>query len=143
MPQLDNSSWDDVGVPVASGHDHCVHQYATDPRVATQYDAFYGLQDLFIADSAFVLEHFPTPSRILDLGCGTGRHLIVLAASGHQATGVDISPAMLTVAQRKLEDQELSALLLQGDGRPRLPGRRPAARRLRRRDARARARPRW
>lgn len=38
---------------------------------------------------------------ILELGCGTGRVLIPLAAAGHTITGVDISPALLAVARGK------------------------------------------
>ncbi|HUE77185.1 MAG TPA: class I SAM-dependent methyltransferase [Longimicrobiales bacterium] len=33
--------------------------------------------------------------RILDLGCGWGRHLSLLASAGHDVTGVDLSPALL------------------------------------------------
>lgn len=40
---------------------------------------------------------------LLELGCGTGRALLPLAAIGHQATGVDISPALLSLARQKLE----------------------------------------
>ena len=36
---------------------------------------------------------------VLDLGCGTGRQCIVLHRHGLQATGVDSSPAMLTIAR--------------------------------------------
>jgi ubiquinone/menaquinone biosynthesis C-methylase UbiE len=40
---------------------------------------------------------------VLELGCGTGRVLIPLAAAGHTITGVDISPALLDVARKKLD----------------------------------------
>jgi SAM-dependent methyltransferase len=36
---------------------------------------------------------------VLELGCGTGRLLVPLAAAGHRVTGVDQSPAMLARAQ--------------------------------------------
>lgn len=39
---------------------------------------------------------------VLELGCGTGRLLLPLAQAGHTLTGVDISPALLDVARRKL-----------------------------------------
>lgn len=39
--------------------------------------------------------------KILDMGCGTGRHSIELAQRGFQVTGVDISPGMLQVARAK------------------------------------------
>lgn len=37
----------------------------------------------------------------LDLGCGTGRHALWLAAAGATVTAVDFSPGMLAEAQRK------------------------------------------
>lgn len=40
---------------------------------------------------------------LLELGCGTGRLLVPLAQAGFEVTGVDISPAMLQIAQRKLQ----------------------------------------
>ncbi|MBV7336901.1 class I SAM-dependent methyltransferase [Chloroflexi bacterium TSY] len=41
---------------------------------------------------------------VLELGCGTGRALVPLAANGIQVTGIDISPALLSIARAKLED---------------------------------------
>ncbi|GGN88168.1 hypothetical protein GCM10010112_71400 [Actinoplanes lobatus] len=38
----------------------------------------------------------PEGSRILELGCGTGRLANVLAARGHDVVGVDESAAMLS-----------------------------------------------
>jgi SAM-dependent methyltransferase len=50
----------------------------------------------------FFLSLFPIEpgSRILDVGCGTGRHAIELARRGYEVTGVDISAGMLTEASR-------------------------------------------
>ena len=39
--------------------------------------------------------------RVLDLGCGTGRHAIPLAAAGAVVTAVDFSEQMLAAARRK------------------------------------------
>jgi SAM-dependent methyltransferase len=39
---------------------------------------------------------------VLELGCGTGRLLLPLAAAGHAVTGVDIAPALLAQARTKL-----------------------------------------
>jgi malonyl-CoA O-methyltransferase len=41
--------------------------------------------------------------RVLDLGCGTGRHLTRLVCMGAEVTGVDFSPGMLQKAKQKLE----------------------------------------
>jgi S-adenosylmethionine-diacylgycerolhomoserine-N-methlytransferase len=45
----------------------------------------------------------PTPARILEVGCGTGKNLARLARRFPQAqiTGVDLSAAMLAIAERK------------------------------------------
>ncbi len=43
----------------------------------------------------------PAGSRVLDLGCGTGRHSAWLAAAGAQVTAVDFSEGMLAAARSK------------------------------------------
>jgi len=40
--------------------------------------------------------------KILDYGCGSGENMLVLARRGAHAIGVDISPALLTLASRRL-----------------------------------------
>jgi demethylmenaquinone methyltransferase/2-methoxy-6-polyprenyl-1,4-benzoquinol methylase len=47
--------------------------------------------------------------RVLDVGCGTGALAILLARKGTQVTGIDISPSMLYVAARRLEEQGLDS----------------------------------
>jgi 2-polyprenyl-3-methyl-5-hydroxy-6-metoxy-1,4-benzoquinol methylase len=39
--------------------------------------------------------------RILDIGCGTGRHAVELARRGYQVTGLDLSEAQLRLAREK------------------------------------------
>jgi ubiquinone/menaquinone biosynthesis C-methylase UbiE len=54
-------------------------------------------------------------SRALDIGCGTGSLAIACARRGARVTGIDISPQMLDIARRKVEQAELtdSVTLLQ------------------------------
>lgn len=40
-------------------------------------------------------------ARVLEIGCGTGRHTERLVAQGSRVTAVDLSPGMLAVARRK------------------------------------------
>ena len=44
----------------------------------------------------------PAGSHIVDLPCGTGRLAAALLAAGYRVTGIDISPAMLRQAARRL-----------------------------------------
>lgn len=53
----------------------------------------------------------------LDLGCGCGRHLLLLTELGWRATGVDWSQEALHVARRRLEGAGLVAELLRCDFR--------------------------
>ncbi|MFD7289456.1 methyltransferase domain-containing protein [Streptomyces sp. NPDC059863] len=57
------------------------------------------------------------PSRVLDLGCGTGSLALLAAEQGHQVTAVDLSPRMLGLAKAKLAGTDAEVLV--GDaGRP-------------------------
>ncbi|MEU4546786.1 class I SAM-dependent methyltransferase [Nonomuraea dietziae] len=42
------------------------------------------------------------PSRVLDVGCGTGTLARLLAEEGHTVTGVDLSPRMVELARAKV-----------------------------------------
>ena len=77
--------------PARNEYDH--------PSIAAAYDAENGWgrdDDFFLA-----LADETPGSRVLDLGCGTGRLTVALAASGHAATGVDPARAMLAAARAK------------------------------------------
>lgn len=53
--------------------------------------------------------------RVLDLGCGTGRHLVYLAKEGFEVFGTDISETGLEYAHHWLEQEGLAAKLKQSD----------------------------
>lgn len=42
-----------------------------------------------------------TPKTILDGGCGTGSHAILLAERGYEVTGIDLSEEMINIAKEK------------------------------------------
>lgn len=44
----------------------------------------------------------PPGQRVADLGCGTGSLSALVAAAGHQVTGVDLSPEMIRRAEAKV-----------------------------------------
>src|SRR5207248_412927 len=48
---------------------------------------------------AFCERAFPTPGRLVDLGCGTGRLCVRFAAKGYECVGVDLSDEMLAKAR--------------------------------------------
>lgn len=50
-----------------------------------------------------------------DLGCGLGRHLLLLAAEGFEASGCDISPQAVAACQRRLREAGLSAQVTRSD----------------------------
>ncbi|WP_371156105.1 magnesium protoporphyrin IX methyltransferase [Jannaschia sp. 2305UL9-9] len=55
-------------------------------------------------------------ARILDAGCGAGQMVTELAARGADVVGVDISPALLEIAARRLlEDLRPRVTLMAGD----------------------------
>lgn len=53
--------------------------------------------------------------RVLDLGCGTGRHLIYLADLGFEAYGADISETGLKIAKKRLRSRKLEAKIMKCD----------------------------
>ena len=90
-------------------------EYIRSPHIAEDYDRYFFGNELFRFDTE-VLDHWmPVPGRLLDLGCGTGRHLVHFAKRGFQVTGIDLSEHMLAIARRKLAEAGCGATLLSGD----------------------------
>jgi SAM-dependent methyltransferase len=52
---------------------------------------------------------------VLDLGCGSGRHVLFFARHGFSVSGVDSSPAGLALTQQQLSREGLSATLREHD----------------------------
>jgi SAM-dependent methyltransferase len=84
------------------------------------YDAIYRDKD-YAGECRLVerlLEAYGEPpmQRLLDLGCGTGRHAELLARSGHEVVGVDRSEPMLE--QARIRGRDLPTLrFVSGDAR--------------------------
>lgn len=55
--------------------------------------------------------------KILDVGCGTGRHSIELTKRGYHVTGVDLSESQLTTAREKAEYDNLKIDFQRHDAR--------------------------
>ena len=85
---------------------------------ADVYDLLYGekdyehecdiLEEIFLHDGH-------RPVTILDLGCGTGGHALVLAKREYKVSGVDRSPDMLSIARRKAHQAGLDVEFIEGD----------------------------
>jgi SAM-dependent methyltransferase len=66
----------------------------------------------------FVVEALPTfkrnkIKRVLDLGCGAGRHCVYLAKNGFDVFGVDASLSALRLARKWSQEENLSVTLTQ------------------------------
>jgi ubiquinone/menaquinone biosynthesis C-methylase UbiE len=69
------------------------------------------------AECHFLAELLPINAygRVLDIGCGTGRHSIALTKMGYEMTGLDLSDGMLEVARRKATAAGLDIRFLKAD----------------------------
>ena len=78
-------------------------------RIAEYYDVLHADVDYAaectILESAFSRYLPRRPASVLDLGCGTGNHALVLAERGYRVTGIDASAGMLRVARAKVRDR--------------------------------------
>jgi SAM-dependent methyltransferase len=81
------------------GVDRGLWDYLHSGEMVRGYDGQMSASPLARADVAFCERAFPTPGRLLDLGCGTGRLCLHCAAKGYECVGVDLSDEMLAKAQ--------------------------------------------
>ena len=73
------------------------------------YDEQMRASPLAAADVAFCERAFPTPGKLVDLGCGTGRLCLHFAAKGYECVGVDLSEEMLARAKDNLQSASHAA----------------------------------
>lgn len=88
--------------------DPTVRAYVNSSRLAENYDEYFSGTPLFEFDCEYLESALGLPRppeegfTILDLGCGTGRHLELAAMNGCRAVGVDLNPHMLAKAKQRL-----------------------------------------
>ena len=92
-----------------------MRHYAAEPHIATDYDNYYRNTDLLRYDTVVLDRAFERPGRLLDLGCGPGRHLVHFAEKGFEVTGLDLSPHMVELARENLKDANLRGRVIRGD----------------------------
>ena len=83
---------------------------------ARWYDAFYGDEDYAWESgelTTIIRDHSPAAGTLLDVGCGSGRHLVHLSRE-FACTGVDVDTDALALARRRVQT---GVRLLQGDMR--------------------------
>jgi SAM-dependent methyltransferase len=64
-------------------------------------------------------EHYV--KKVLDVGCGSGRHLVYLSKRGFQTYGFDISQSALSLAREWLEEEGLQAKIIMHQMEKRFP----------------------
>jgi 2-polyprenyl-3-methyl-5-hydroxy-6-metoxy-1,4-benzoquinol methylase len=66
-----------------------------------------------------IKEYLTNPEmRILDVGCGTGRHAINLATKGYKnITGIDLSPNLISAAKKVAKEKNVQVDFRVGDAR--------------------------
>lgn len=88
-------------------------------RYAQYYDLFYREKDyrreVDYVDALIKKYALGDARTILDLGCGTGGHAVLLAQKGYDVTGVDRSDTMLALAEEKKRQMKVSVELWNGD----------------------------
>jgi SAM-dependent methyltransferase len=81
------------------GVDRGLWDYLHASDMVAGYDEQMRTSPLAAADVAFCEKAFPTPGKLVDLGCGTGRLCLHFAAKGYECVGVDLSEEMLAKAR--------------------------------------------
>lgn len=59
----------------------------------------------------------PPGARVLDVGCGRGRHAVSFARRGYRVTGMDLSERALSIARDRAESEQLDIAFVRGDMR--------------------------
>jgi len=82
--------------------------------IAQFYDLWH--QEINPQELNFYAQHAQKANGpILELGCGTGRLLLLLRAAGHAVEGLDCSPEMLDLCTQKAAQQKLTVTLHEQD----------------------------
>jgi ubiquinone/menaquinone biosynthesis C-methylase UbiE len=60
---------------------------------------------------------FVAGQRVLDVACGSGRHMLAFARQGAQVTGLDLSKTLVAEARKRFAEEGLEAVIRRGDMR--------------------------
>jgi SAM-dependent methyltransferase len=103
-----------------SGVTRGLWDYTHSTTVADDYDHYFAENRLFQFDEQIVLRELELHGigkgkLVADLGCGTGRAVVLLARRGLRGVAVDLSPRMLQIVRRKARDEHLEIHCLRGN----------------------------
>jgi len=90
-------------------------EFAHDRAIARDESTHLADSPLLAFDQQVLREWLPESGELLDLGCGTGRHLLELAARGWRGVGVDLSMESLQVARERSADLGVDVTLIRGN----------------------------
>ncbi|MBN1846868.1 MAG: methyltransferase domain-containing protein [Sedimentisphaerales bacterium] len=104
-------------VPPISALHPSTWQYVSQAHIAYDYDRYFQDTELFQFDTRTALEWFDRPGDLIDLGCGTGRHLLAFCRRDFRVVGIDLNEHMLIMARTKLRQAHLAdrARLIRAD----------------------------
>ncbi len=97
------------------GVDGPLWEYTHTSRLAAEEDAYFADHPLFEADARALERQFREPGRLVDLGCGAGRHSLSFAARGFSVTAVDMARPMLEMVDRKARERGLELTTVQSN----------------------------
>jgi len=103
------------GWRLPDGVDAPLWEYAHTSRLAAEEDDYFADHPLFRADQRALDERFVVPGRLVDLGCGTGRHAIRFARKGFSVAAVDLSRPMLERVGFKVRAEEIDLVRIQAN----------------------------
>jgi len=94
------------------GVTHGLWDYVNRAAIAYDYDDFFAYNRLFQFDEQVVVRQLEAHdikrnSRVVDLGCGTGRVIISVARRGYRGLAIDLSSSMLSIVRAKAADEAL------------------------------------
>ena len=72
-------------------------------------------RELTFLEHAFRTHATHPVKKVLDVACGSGRHVFGLAKLGYECTGIDYTPERIQIAKERAKREGFSVKLLQGD----------------------------
>lgn len=82
---------------------------STNARALIYYEIKDYERECGALEKIFAKFNVEKPKSILDVGCGTGSHALILSDRGYRVTGIDISKVMVRKAEETAEKRKIKA----------------------------------